>query len=162
MNSKFSTHIRPKSVCGLSNLGNTCYFNSVLQALCRTTLLQKTFHDPIPSIQQTILKLDPSLTMQDLKDKKIVEHFAGPLTIALSNLLKSMWMSSTTLNPAQVLGEVRKKSSTFKGSRQQDSQELLRCVLDGMKSEETKVSFFFLFFFKKSIFIKNHRLSNLF
>jgi len=82
----------------------------------------------------------------------------GQLTTELRKLLRQMrpGTQQTTLNPREVLDQVRKKAPRFQGYRQQDSHELvngtekhnlflttffffqLRYLLDGMRTEELR------------------------
>ncbi|KAG2457166.1 UBP16 hydrolase, partial [Polypterus senegalus] len=95
---------RTVPVKGFSNLGNTCFFNAVLQ-------------DPIQ------IKLDRP----------------GPLTLALWKFLAEIQETKKAIvTPKELFFQVCKKAARFKGFQQQDSQELLRYLLDGMRSEEYK------------------------
>ena len=64
----------------------------------------------------------------------------GHLSNALLSFLKDMQSSGakSAVNPSHLFGQVCKKTPRFKGYQQQDSHELLRCLLDGMKTEEVK------------------------
>uniref|UniRef100_A0A8D0VYX5 Ubiquitin carboxyl-terminal hydrolase 16 n=1 Tax=Sus scrofa TaxID=9823 RepID=A0A8D0VYX5_PIG len=90
------------TVKGLSNLGNTCFFNAVMQ-------------EPLE------INLEPP----------------GPLTLAMSQFLNEMQETKKGIvTPRELFSQVCKKAVRFKGYQQQDSQELLRYLLDGMRAEE--------------------------
>ncbi|PNJ45818.1 USP16 isoform 1 [Pongo abelii] len=90
------------TVKGLSNLGNTCFFNAVMQ-------------EPLE------INLEPP----------------GPLTLAMSQFLNEMQETKKgVVTPKELFSQVCKKAVRFKGYQQQDSQELLRYLLDGMRAEE--------------------------
>ncbi|EHH51926.1 Ubiquitin carboxyl-terminal hydrolase 16 [Macaca fascicularis] len=90
------------TVKGLSNLGNTCFFNAVMQ-------------EPLE------INLEPP----------------GPLTLAMSQFLNEMQETKKGIvTPKELFSQVCKKAVRFKGYQQQDSQELLRYLLDGMRAEE--------------------------
>jgi ubiquitin C-terminal hydrolase len=99
-------------VVGLQNLGNTCFFNSVLQCLVQTPHLRATFLRPA-------FRPEPQLTR------------------AFHSLLLQVWSKhGASVSPHSLLAEVIRKAPQFRGGRQQDSHELLRCLLDGMQEEE--------------------------
>ncbi|KAF8394098.1 hypothetical protein HHK36_020303 [Tetracentron sinense] len=100
-------------VRGFVNLGNTCFFNSVMQNLLTIERLRDYF-----------MKLDLSV---------------GPLTMALKKLFSETSPgaeSRNLINPRTFFGCISSKFPQFRGYQQQDSHELLRCLLDGLCTEE--------------------------
>ncbi|KAK4406123.1 Ubiquitin carboxyl-terminal hydrolase 2 [Sesamum angolense] len=101
------------SIRGLVNLGNTCFFNSIMQNLLAITSLRDYF-----------FKLDESV---------------GSLTAALRKLfLETMGEAGlkSVINPRSLFGSLCTKAPQFRGYQQHDSHELLRCLLDGLSTEE--------------------------
>lgn len=103
-------------VRGLVNLGNTCFFNSVMQNLLALSRLRDYF-----------LNVDASF---------------GPLTIALKKLFAETKPETglrNVINPRSFFGCICSKAPQFRGYQQHDSHELLRCLLDGLCTEELGV-----------------------
>ncbi|KAH9622822.1 hypothetical protein KSS87_004400 [Heliosperma pusillum] len=98
---------------GLVNLGNTCFFNSVMQNLLAIDVLR-----------EYLLSFDGSM---------------GPLTSALKKIYIETSLESglrNVINPRPLFGCICAKASQFRGFQQQDSHELLRCLLDGLSAED--------------------------
>ncbi|KAI4342581.1 hypothetical protein MLD38_027193 [Melastoma candidum] len=101
------------AVRGLVNLGNTCFFNSVMQNLLA-----------IDRLRDYLSQLSTS---------------TGPLTASLKKLFSEVHAESgarNVVNPKGLFGNLCVKAPQFKGYQQHDSHELLRCLLDGLSTEE--------------------------
>ncbi|KAG0478448.1 hypothetical protein HPP92_013167 [Vanilla planifolia] len=101
------------TVRGLPNLGNTCFFNSVMQNL----LAMGQFRDILVNLDRTF----------------------GPMTIALRMLFIETYRaedSKSFMNPKALFGCISARAPQFRGYQQQDSHELLRYLLDGLRMEE--------------------------
>lgn len=92
---------------GLKNIGNTCFFNSVLQALVYSRYL----------IPQT--------------------EAQGDVTVALSDALVLLRKSSKTFNPSQLFNKIQQSFQVYSRFQQQDSHELLRRLLDLVFEEKS-------------------------
>ncbi|CAN2387596.1 Specifically deubiquitinates 'Lys-120' of histone H2A (H2AK119Ub) [Pristimantis euphronides] len=119
---------------GLSNLGNTCFFNAVMQNLSQTPALRELLTDvKHPGRTVAVQVPDTQLSSREVK----LEQQPGPLTLAMWQFLTEMQEAKKgVVTPKELFSQVCKKAVRFKGYQQQDSQELLRYLLDGMRGEE--------------------------
>ncbi|CAH1800260.1 unnamed protein product [Owenia fusiformis] len=138
--------ILPK-VKGLSNLGNTCFFNAVMQNLSQTHILEQQLLQCSKDVKMTLpgreaIKCDDDddVMLPKLMPMEIRLSDCVGLTMALRSFIHDMTSSSknSTISPSTLFGQVCKKAPRFKGFQQQDSHELLRHLLDGMRAEEIK------------------------
>ncbi|XP_010176234.1 ubiquitin carboxyl-terminal hydrolase 16 isoform X1 [Antrostomus carolinensis] len=121
------------TVKGLSNLGNTCFFNAVMQNLSQTPVLRELLKEA--KMPGTTVKIEsPELSMEP---QLIKLDQPGPLTLAMFQFLTEMQETKKgVVTPKELFAQVCKKAIRFKGYQQQDSHELLRYLLDGMRAEE--------------------------
>uniref|UniRef100_A0A6I8RSG2 Ubiquitin carboxyl-terminal hydrolase 2 n=1 Tax=Xenopus tropicalis TaxID=8364 RepID=A0A6I8RSG2_XENTR len=119
---KSSKHVQ--GLVGLRNLGNTCFMNSILQCLSNTKDLRDY------CLQNSYRR--------DLSSKKcntaIMEEFA--------RLLQAIWTSSANevVSPSEFKTQIQKYAPRFMGYNQQDAQEFLRFLLDGLHNEVNRVT----------------------
>lgn len=108
---------------GLANLGNTCFFNSVMQNLLALKMLREYL-----------------LNRQNSDPDNNVTFVTGPLTMSLRKLFLETNGEEDckgVLSPKSLFGNICAKAPQFRGYQQQDSHELLRYLLDGLNTEET-------------------------
>lgn len=108
-----STYIS-KGLCGLLNLGNKCYMNSILQCLFNSLKLTDY-------ILSTNYKDD-----MDLKNKKNEQYVLQSYV----TLLNHVWESNQLIKPKTFIENFSKFHKKYYSLQQQDSHECLMYVLD--------------------------------
>eukprot|EP01087_Luapelamoeba_hula_P023258 TRINITY_DN8513_c0_g1_i1.p1 TRINITY_DN8513_c0_g1~~TRINITY_DN8513_c0_g1_i1.p1 ORF type:complete len:1313 (+),score=298.81 TRINITY_DN8513_c0_g1_i1:395-3940(+) len=116
--------IKP-GLCGLSNLGNTCFMNSALQCLSNTVPLTNFFTSE--EYKADLNRSNP------LGSKGFLADYFGSLVM---ELWSSQYRSVAPTNFKQVLGRF---APQFSGYQQHDSQELLAFLLDGLHEDLNRV-----------------------
>uniref|UniRef100_A0A1A9UE04 Ubiquitin carboxyl-terminal hydrolase n=1 Tax=Glossina austeni TaxID=7395 RepID=A0A1A9UE04_GLOAU len=104
-----------EGLCGLRNIGNTCFMNSVIQCLSHTNELTKFLRNY-------------SATKSPIsKDQQILYEF--------SKLIREMWSPNThSVTPLELKRAFSSKHRMYSDYNQQDAQEFLRFFLDSLHS----------------------------
>ncbi|XP_061448570.1 ubiquitin carboxyl-terminal hydrolase 2 isoform X1 [Rhineura floridana] len=113
-----------QGLTGLRNLGNTCFMNSVLQCLSNTKELR-----------------DYCLQNQYLHDLNNKSRMQMALMSEFAKLIQALWTSSPneSVSPSEFKTQIQRYAPRFVGYNQQDAQEFLRFLLDGLHSEVNRV-----------------------
>lgn len=112
-------------LCGLSNLGNTCFMNSAVQCLSNIQPLTEYF----------------------LKDKYVDElnednplGMKGEIARSYAEMIKQLWSGKYSyVTPRPFKTQVGRFAPQFSGYQQQDSHELLAFLLDGLHEDLNRI-----------------------
>ncbi|KAG1678285.1 hypothetical protein FOA52_013906 [Chlamydomonas sp. UWO 241] len=110
---------------GLSNLGNTCYMNSSLQCLLHTVPLMRCFLSGAH---------EPDVNMTNPLGQK------GELAQSFASLMGSLWQPGVSyVTPRSFKAKIGRFCHVFSGYGQQDSQELITFLLDGLHEDLNRI-----------------------
>ena len=116
---------RSKGTVGLSNLGNTCYMNSALQC--------------VRSIEELTEYFLRNKFKSELNPRNPLSH-GGNVAKAYAALLHEMYInSSSSFAPRQFKTTIGRYGLSFSGYGQQDSQEFLLFLLDGLQEDLNRI-----------------------
>lgn len=120
-----SVPIVPQGVCGLMNLGNTCFMNAALQCLSNTPPLTEFL---ITDRYLADINADNPLGM------------GGQIARVYAELVKVMWSGChQTVTPRDFKSTVGRFAPQFSGFAQHDCQELMAFLLDGLHEDLNRV-----------------------
>jgi ubiquitin carboxyl-terminal hydrolase 8 len=111
-------------VCGLINVGNTCFMNSALQCLSNI----------------------PDLTQLAMEQKQCYSSQTGDIIHAYVSLIKSIWSGQNTeINPCDVKKIVSRSAPIFSDYGQKDSHEFMNSLLNALHTANPKLGIIDLF-----------------
>lgn len=132
MKSSFNRHREGTSLAtgavGLANLGNTCFMNAILQCLSASPPLLEAFKPPECRFRSQI-NVDNPLGMH------------GKLASAYGRLVADMWSGRySVVVPDSLKSTIAEFRPQFGGYQQQDAQELLLFLLDGLHEDLNRIT----------------------
>nr|CAD7440340.1 unnamed protein product [Timema bartmani] len=110
---------------GLRNIGNTCFMNSVIQCLSNTKPL-----------------LEYLVSEKHLSDiNTSVSSMKGALIKAFSQVIQELWKveHDGVVNTTALKSQIQRFAPRFMGYNQQDAQEFLRYLLEGLHEDVNRI-----------------------
>ena len=112
-------------VCGLTNLGNTCFMNSMLQCLSNAGVLTTHF------ISREF--------EHDINEENVLGT-QGEMALKFYQLIKQMWKGTNSfISPTDLKYLIGRIQPQFRGYRQHDAQELCTFLLDALHEDLNKI-----------------------
>uniref|UniRef100_H2ZMQ5 Ubiquitin carboxyl-terminal hydrolase n=1 Tax=Ciona savignyi TaxID=51511 RepID=H2ZMQ5_CIOSA len=121
-----NSRVTTQGLCGLNNLGNTCFMNSALQCLSNVPAMTNYFKSN--TYKKELNKTNPL-------------GMGGKLAQAYAQLIQSIWSGDqSSFAPREFKMKVSQFAPRFSGYQQHDSQELFSFLVDGLHEDLNRIS----------------------
>uniref|UniRef100_H2ZMR1 Ubiquitin carboxyl-terminal hydrolase n=1 Tax=Ciona savignyi TaxID=51511 RepID=H2ZMR1_CIOSA len=125
-NGNHTSGVTTQGLCGLNNLGNTCFMNSALQCLSNVPAMTNYFKSN--TYKKELNKTNPL-------------GMGGKLAQAYAQLIQSIWSGDqSSFAPREFKMKVSQFAPRFSGYQQHDSQELFSFLVDGLHEDLNRIS----------------------
>ncbi|XP_035703191.1 ubiquitin carboxyl-terminal hydrolase 2 isoform X2 [Folsomia candida] len=108
---------------GLRNIGNTCFMNTVLQCLSNTR----------PLLEYVMGHYDSDIN-------RSTSGMKGALMRAFGELIHELWRDQRVVDTSAFKDSIQRFAPRFMGYSQQDAQEFLRYLLEGLHEDVNRVT----------------------
>ncbi|XP_065906346.1 serine/threonine-protein kinase DDB_G0283821-like isoform X3 [Dysidea avara] len=124
LNYSFSDGLGPK-VIGFNNLGNTCFFNSMLQSIHQT-----------PRLHYVMARKNKSYVIPGTEMDYLEVPVTGSVTSQLHNFFSRVSRENWSISPSNLLHSLGIINKRFGRGTQEDSHEVMRLLLSAIREEE--------------------------